>query len=257
MINTTADIMEQASRALAERDYLTAEQHAEQALLDARQRESWDDYARILMPLQESRRQRRIIAAEGWLLLGSESSEAILKGLAEAGPEPGPKPHADPGSEPGKILAAQIVLTAPIKPDDAERIWREARRRRLWVELLMAEGSGNARKARSWRNRSIEADILSPPDLPHGTWIEPAKASKAPKQGLSGSAWFQLASEQLGDAALKPLTNEQPSIALLDRLAQAVDAVPDHEILHQRLWDSARDLQRITSPADTASNSDH
>ncbi|QDU70903.1 hypothetical protein Pan265_07450 [Mucisphaera calidilacus] len=239
--------MNRASQALLERDYLTTESLCEQARDLARSSEAWDDYARILMPLQECRRMRRTIAAEGWLLIGTHDRDALLDDLASQGPPPGPKPFTHPGKQPGEICAAQIVVTAPLTPDDTRIIWETCRQRRLWVELLLAGGSGPSRVARSWGDNNLTAEIPAPPgDIPIDTWIEPRH-----KHAVTGSTWFQAACETLGNAALTALNTPPATPASLDQIAQAVDAIPDHELLHQRLYEYARLLQRTHTTSDS------
>lgn len=242
------DLMNEAGQALLDRDYLTTESLCVQALAEARDSQLWDHYASILMPLQEARRQRRIIAAEGWLLIGTEDRQALLDALSEQGPPPGPKPFTSPGKEPGVIVAAQIVITAPLTAEDARWIAENCQLRRLFVELLLAQGSGPNRVIRSWKQKDLTTTIPAPPkDLPLDTWISPDH-----KLHTDGSAWFQAASEALGDAALTAaLPTEPPSADQIDQIAQSVDAVPDHELLHQRLADTAWQLQRTSRTSDT------
>ena len=61
-LNTT---MEHASAALQSMDYAACEAGCLTALAMAGNARRWSDYARILLPLQESRRQRRMIAVDG------------------------------------------------------------------------------------------------------------------------------------------------------------------------------------------------
>lgn len=58
------DIMEQASQALVQMEYLRCEQLCLAALAEARRNSDFDSYARVLLPLQEARRQRRQIAVD-------------------------------------------------------------------------------------------------------------------------------------------------------------------------------------------------
>jgi len=70
-------LMEDASRALAEMDYLTCESLCLKALAAAREDGNWAYYKRILLPLQEVRRQRRMIAADGDVVLGCTGGAMI------------------------------------------------------------------------------------------------------------------------------------------------------------------------------------
>ncbi len=64
-------IMERASVALQAMDYATCEAACLEALRVARHGRQWADYARVLLPLQEARRQRRMNAADGTFRLGT------------------------------------------------------------------------------------------------------------------------------------------------------------------------------------------
>lgn len=66
-------LMEEASQALVEVDYITCEKRCLEALNQAMDIKAFDVYARILLPLQEARRQRRQIAEDkGVIVLNAE-----------------------------------------------------------------------------------------------------------------------------------------------------------------------------------------
>ena len=69
-------LMEEASDALSRMAYQRCETLCLEALTLARDAENWRYYARILMPLQEARRQRRMIAADGAMRLGTADVDA-------------------------------------------------------------------------------------------------------------------------------------------------------------------------------------
>lgn len=74
-------IMEQAGEALVQMQYLRCEKRCTEALALARQAEDYDRYARILMPLQEARRQRRQAALDAGVVVLSVKDgpvEAVL-----------------------------------------------------------------------------------------------------------------------------------------------------------------------------------
>lgn len=64
-------VMEAASVALSRMQYVECDRQCVRALKMARELEDWPYYARVLLPLQESRRQRRLTAAEGVVRLGT------------------------------------------------------------------------------------------------------------------------------------------------------------------------------------------
>ena len=57
-------LMETASAALASGDYFACEREASKALELAHAASDWDRMARICMPLEEARRQKRLEAAD-------------------------------------------------------------------------------------------------------------------------------------------------------------------------------------------------
>lgn len=128
MAETPADtspidpLMERASAALAEMDYLTCERLCEQALQLARDGDDFDRYARILLPLQECRRQRRQIAEDhGTAVFAGEEREDV-----------------------GLILKAQptgciLLLDPPYSADDASALRAAARENEQMVEVLLLD----------------------------------------------------------------------------------------------------------------------
>ena len=79
-------IMEEASDALAKMEYLRCEKLCLEGLKLARDEKDYDTYARILMPLQEARRQRRQAAEDaGVFLVTGEKLSA--EGILDAYPE--------------------------------------------------------------------------------------------------------------------------------------------------------------------------
>src|SRR5690242_5745264 len=110
MPRTLDDIVESASSALVKMDYLTCEALCLDALTEARRRGDWEYYARILLPLQEARRQRRIIAAEGVVALGVNAAEPSIKSKIES------------------LNAGSIVLTRPSSVADARTLVDQARK---------------------------------------------------------------------------------------------------------------------------------
>ena len=235
MATSLDDIMNQASGALAGMDYLTAETLCLQALGEARAQANWAYYARILMPLQEARRQRRIMAAEGILRLGTADLSSPVEAWLELAP------------------TGCVALTQPHTADDARRLHDTARQRRLHVEVLHIASDTDAATWRlhsfhdpkvmcdfpappaAWREQWLRAD-QPPPAAPPRTTAGPIKAPTTPAD------WFLAASEALGDAALARLSpSQRTDVSVLERL---LDVAPDHEILHQTLARAARECAR-------------
>lgn len=120
MSNPIDTLMEQASQKLAAMEYLDAEQLCLSALAAAKAAGDFDRYSRIVLPLQEARRQRRQIAADA--------------GVAVLGE---PRRTAD------QILDAHrqgclLLIDPPYSADDEAAIRRLAAERKLYIEVLRA-----------------------------------------------------------------------------------------------------------------------
>ena len=200
------EIMERASQALADMDYLGCEALCVQALAEARDQKRYRYYARVLLPLQEARRQRRMIAAQGDVLLnGSDPKTGYESWYA--------------GGQPGCV-----VLTRPNTIQDAAALEQQARDDGRFVEVLFAD---NEPGANPWVLRSYEG---------------PAETCEvdAPADGQDPAQWFLHATEQLGDAALASVDDALTGEALVSELEARLRVFPDHELLHQHLANAAR-----------------
>lgn len=207
MPSAISNIMEQASGALARRDYLECENLCLQALTQARQKEQWTEYVRILLPLQECRRQRRMIAANGAIHLGTADLHTPMTQWLD------------------DLTTGCIVLTHPHTLADANDLQNEVTRRRLFVDVLFAD---NDAKDERWTLRS-----------PHRVEVQcdlPAPLSD------SSADWFIDASEALGDQALATVRAPMGSRKRVELIETLLDAVGDHERLHQALGQAVRSL---------------
>ena len=219
---TLDSLMETASRALAEMDYARCESLCLQAFEQARSAGDWVMVQRVLLPLQEARRQKRQAATDGLILLGT--------------------PEADRASLTDLIADSRcgcVVLTHPLTADDAAELDTAVRNRHRAIELLFADNPADAETWRitALRRPAVVAELTAPEPAWVGEWIDPlATAPPTPAH------WFMRASEALGDAALEAVTAPPGSEQRFDQLAEALASAGDHEILHQRLADAARAL---------------
>jgi hypothetical protein len=230
MSTTLDEQMEQASQALARMDYLACEALCVQALAEAREQARWAYYARILLPLQEARRQRRQMAADGTIRLGTAS----LSG--------------QPTDWLQHLQAGCIVVTEPHGPEQAQALMEAARQAKQHLEVLYAanEPSANPWAIRSFAGPRIEVERAAPPASWVDRWLE---ANAVPEPAPAGHSqtpadWFLDASEALGDAAIDKVEARTDAIPGGDQrvalLEQMLQVVTDHEILHQKLGDAAR-----------------
>ena len=246
--------MDGASEALFRRDYASCERACWRALSAAYRNEDWPRFARILMPLQEARRQRRIIAAEGTLRLGTRD----LTGDVADGLD-----HAE---------AAWWVVTPPHTIADAGRLLRTARDRDRPVVVMFAERGGIASSAEGAADESGNTSAEVSGDMPTGTgrwvfrslthptlthlaaappeawcdrWLAPeqARSLSLPRhESVHPPDWLQDRAERLGDAALDAVTHPVGSRDRVEALLEHLEAAPDHELLHQHLEAAARAL---------------
>ncbi len=230
MMLTLDQQMEEASEALARMDYLGCEELCERALAQARQAGDWAYYGRILLPLQECRRQRRMIAAEGTIRLGT------------GGQGGGPAIWLE------HLAAGCLVITHPHTRSEASRLLADVRRRRLHVEIMFADSHTDDD---SWRitthqGPAISIDLPAPVAKVRDHWLmsatHPGKeepATDAETDRAAAADWFIDASEKLGDALLYQVE----AIGGIERIAaleSCIEAAPDHELLHQALADAAK-----------------
>jgi len=209
-----APLMEAASRALASMDYLGCEARCLEALARARAAGAWAEYARILLPLQEARRQRRMIACE-----------AGVFGVS------------DPGDLTDLPGAGCLVVLPPLTAEDAARAEADAHAARRHVEVLHVTRDRSADRwaVASFRGPSVGCTVPAPPNR------------------TPDVRWYLEASEALGDAAIAQVEADADappgSVRRVDRLEAMLAVVVDHEKLHQRLGDAARALRSAGAPA--------
>jgi len=209
--NDLDELMERATAALTATRYLDAEALCLRALAAARAADDWAYYARIVLPLQEARRQRRMIAAEGSVQLGTGAIGDLRAWAVEHAP-------------------ACLVVTHPHTAGEAAGLVAAARDQQRYLEVLFAN---NPADQRWWTLRSIAG---------------PAVTCEVDAPGRpDDSDWFLDACEALGDAALATVTAPAGTPARVAALEAVLDAAGDHEIAHQRLADAARAMTPETA----------
>ncbi|MEM9345011.1 MAG: hypothetical protein AAGB26_00195 [Planctomycetota bacterium] len=221
MTATLDDLMETASQALANMDYARCESLCVDALRQASEQKEWVIYQRVLLPLQEARRQRRQAALDGPILLGTTDT------------------HGNMESQIKDLDQGCVVLTWPSTPTKLLSLAGWVREKERPIELLFADNMPNAA---TWKVTSTSSPVLSI-DLPApkqewiGQWIDPSSITPP-----TPAHWFMQASEALGNAALAAIEPSPGSLEHLRALEAALSCVDDHEILHQRLASAAKAL---------------
>jgi hypothetical protein len=184
-----------------------------------------------LLPLQEARRQRRMIAAEGAVRLGTGSLPL------------------DVGAWGDKIRAGCVVLTTPHGVAAARWLLEQARRQKRCVEVLLADGGAEDQKweVRSYQGPGVRCELPGPGPGLIDRWVEAEEplGVRLPGSGVSTGetqaglldavGWFLRACEALGDAALAKVHQPIGDVERVQALEQCLLVVTDHEILHQEL----------------------
>lgn len=220
--------MERASQALAAMDYPACEQACLEALRRARQARDWNGYARILLPLQEARRQRRLIAAEGFIRLGTSDLEG---------------PDHDWSAT---FAAGCILVTHPHTAPHAVGLIAALRQQHKHAQVLLAD---NILDAPRWVIASplqplLRVELAAPPTTWTDRWLSPRQVRDLGEPGPDD--YFLDAAEALGDAAMAQVASPLGSVERIEQLEQFLEAVSDHEILHQRLGEAARAALRAS-----------
>lgn len=211
------ELMERASRALAGTDYFEAERLCRRAMLAARDGQDFERMARICLPLQEARRQKR---EQAW----DAGPVALVRAMKDV-----PRPL-----RPGCYL-----VQPPLIGRDGHRLRETADRKGVPVSVLTREP---LTRAGQWPVVAVGPLVLRVRvDPPWPVERIEASPSKDADERLPPAPWFAAASEALGDAAicrLKP--NDHPHYRV-DDLLDFLDAHPEHEKLHQALAAACRE----------------
>ena len=212
-MSTSIDaLMERASQRLTDMDYLASEALCLDALAMAKEAGDWTAYARVVLPLQECRRQRRMIAAEAGVQLGTNAC----------------------GNDPRN---GGVAATRPMDRDAAQQLHDQATDQQRYVEVLWCDHEPEAPRwtVSTFGQVQVSCDVPAP----DAAWLN-QRLSPGDDGFAEAGHWFIAASEALGDSALQQVAAPLGSLERVNQLEQMVTAVGDHEILHQRLADAAR-----------------
>lgn len=216
------ECMEKASAALITTDYFEAERLGLRALGLARSAGDFERMARICMPLLEARRQKRQAA---------ESAGRVIVVTAV----------------PARTLpreAGCYFFVPPLIALEARNFREQADRKRVPAFVLCREPMTRAGKwpvaavgeSRLVGGLTVRAQV-DPPSAVRFTGEGPTRDDSAAPPSLE---WFCAAGEALGDAAIAAINPKLPAVFRVEHLLGALDALPDHEKLHQRLEEACR-----------------
>ena len=199
------DLMERASEALSRTAYFEAERMACKALYMAREERDFDLMARIVLPLQEARRQRLQLAIDvGKATIFDEpvNDETRIKpGCYIVGP-----PQV--GADARKLKVIGMQTDTPVAVLCCEPITR------LGLLPIVAIAPGVTVRTK-----------IRPPAKPH----------------KPDMAWFVEALDTLGESAIASIDPGMDPDRRVEALLMRLDAVPEHEQLHQALLETCRE----------------
>ncbi len=216
--NRIKELLTSASAALKASNWFEAERLAQHALGLARRAGEWGMMARIILPLMEARRQRLQAA------LDCAKAVRVLNTpiMEDMKPEPG-----------------VYIVEPPTVGADARRLRLAALRREVPVAVLCREPL----------TRLKQVPLVAIGETTVRVRLTPPKKLEAPDL-----KWFVAAMSDLGDAAIEMLDAGIDLDRQIDAVLACLDAVPDHEALHQLLIGlcQAADKQSLTPKAGTA-----
>jgi hypothetical protein len=222
--------MERASAALVETEYFETERLCVHALSAARRVNDFERMARIVLPLQEARRQLRQRATDaGRVIVAGKESE--LNGLREG----------------------CYLLRPPLIGADARSLRLVAIKRRSAVFMLTREPMT---KLGQWPIVALGRSVICRVRLDPPEGVEPDPDSPTRDRMAVSDAgevgvpvkWLVAAEEALGDAAIASVDANEPAAWRVDDLLDRLDAVPTHEKMHQALAETCREAVREPVP---------
>ena len=209
-------LMERASRALGEGDYFEAERLSLRSLLGARSTLDFERMARIVLPLQEARRQRREQALDA-------GPVAALRSGRDA-----PRP----------LVPGCYLVQPPMIGRDGRTLRETADRKGVPACVLTREPLTRAGK---WPIVGVGPLVVRVQvDPPWPVQRVEDSPSKDHEERVPAREWFAGASEALGDAAIARLVPGDHPHYRVDDLLDFLNAHPEHEKLHQALEAACR-----------------
>lgn len=221
------NLMERASEALVKTQYFETIDLCLRALQRAIHKKDWEHVTRIVMPLQEARRQVRQVACDA-------GKTFVLRTLPARGTA---------------LEAGCYLLEPPLIGLDGKTFREFARARKVPVLVLVKEPTTSAGKwpvvaVGTGQFENVVARVqVEPPAGLAGYSGALADAKVSPD-----AAWFMAAQEAVGDAAIRKVRSEWPAAHRVEDLAEFLDAVPDHEKLCQALGAAAKEAMAAPAP---------
>ena len=212
-------LMSEATEALEAGQYIDCELAADDALHRAWKHNAYDLMARIILPLMESRRQRRLQAVDAKHIVEIEHGEALPGGDEEDGERSDETEPVEPGI---------YLIQPPGVGADARLIRVSALEQRVPVFALAIEPKTQM--------GLLPVAVVGPSAV--------RAQLKPPAKKKFNAAWCLEAIDVLTEAALMQIDTTRPLAKQVDLLMDVLDALPESERLHQALADTAQAAHR-------------
>lgn len=209
-ISKIDELMQEAEKALQKTDYFQAEKAARQALHMAYEAHDYDRMARVLLPLQEARRQKRQAAADSGKIFNVDSYEQLEKIMRG-----------------GKNAVCGCYVVEP--------------------PLVGADGRMLRDRLDELAKPAIV--VVREPKTQLGLWpvvmIGPitVRTRVKPPKKLSVQ-WVLAAGEALGDEAISSVDGEMAAADRVTAFMERLATVVDHEKLCQALGEACKHAER-------------
>ncbi|MSQ91077.1 MAG: hypothetical protein EXS01_06780 [Phycisphaerales bacterium] len=210
------ELMQKAQLALKSGRWFEAERLAQRALEISHQSGDFGRMGRIVMPLQEARRQRMQLATE---VTGVKWIEGEI-------------------AEDHRVGPGMHIMQPPLVGADARRVRLTAIRREVPALVLC-------------REPTTQLGLV--PVVAIGLLTVRARIDPPDKPGKPTKQWFLWALEQLGNAAIGMIDTGMDAVRQVDVTVSLLDSVPDHEELHTtfaKLCQRAEAEMRDAPPSD-------
>ncbi|MBN8645993.1 MAG: hypothetical protein J0L61_12225 [Planctomycetes bacterium] len=202
-------LMDLAQRALEETHYFECEHACLEALGLAHAARDYERMARILLPLQEARRQIRLLAVDTKKLF------ALSEPVAEDAP----------------IKPGCYLIEPPLVGADARDLHDRATREEIPVMVLAREPAVKTVKL-DRRPGDWPVVLIGPVTV--RAYVPPPAKDKPTLE------WYLGACEALGDRAIADADHEADPFGLVEDLYERFQTISDHEKLHQALEAACR-----------------
>jgi hypothetical protein len=212
------EIMERASESLSHMRYFEAERLAAKALAMAREDRDYERMTRIIMPLLEARRQR-----------GQQALEVGRVVEVDA-----------PITDDMKVLPGCHLVQPPQVGADARRLRMLALQHEVPAVVLCREPKT---RLGQWPIVALGAGATV------RVKVQPPARSRKPD-----IEWFVETMRELGDSAIESLDPALEPDRRVDALLARLDAVPEHEDLHQALQEACRDAAQAAASSSRAAS---